>query len=159
MVPETHIVHATATFSELGIAAASVLLADLPKWRRLAGADQTDPIALNDLVVTAKRLGGLACQVVKIIAAIPSVLNAIIFIAPFLSVGLGVYALIGISFYPPLLLDSVLTSWMATESATLDVVYWVMGFCSLLVAMFAAVMEQSRAKVVRAAQESTATDF
>lgn len=95
---ESHLAHAVTMFSELSIAAATVLLADLPKWRGLIKAAEADPIELENLKVQAKRLGRVLYWLNCIAAKFPA--SAVQYSLPFIAFILGLLAAIGISHVP-----------------------------------------------------------
>ena len=138
---ESHIAHAIAVFSELGIAAASLLLADAAKWRIVAKDSGTDTVARNDLLIQAKKLGKFYYRVNCILLSRP-IRFFILYLAPLLAVFTGAYALIGISFYP-----TASSGLLVFKQENINNVYLSMAVSSFLFSMVAAFFEKSNAMV------------
>jgi hypothetical protein len=148
----THLAHAVATFSELGIATAAVLLADLPKWRGLIDAGRADPIEVENLKVQAKRLGKIWYVLSCVAEKIPG--DEVQYALPFVAFILGVLALVGIS-HVPMQPFTYVESWF--DGGQLDIAYWWMGLASFLVSMLSVVVERTNAKVAQAADKTIDT--
>jgi hypothetical protein len=156
-VPEANLAHATATFSELGIATASILIADIPKWREIVLVGEADPIEIENLNVMARHIGGIYYFFNMAANQFPRV--KILFIAPFLAFFLGLYALIGMSLHPTICFSFSWLSIIAFDDSVLDTVYWRMSLVSFIIAMFCAVVERSGAKLSKDAAKKVKTDF
>ena len=128
---ELHAAHAIATFSELGIGAATLLIVDVARWRAKVKEKAADPIAFNDLCVQAKRMGWVYQRIVAAMHSIGRVLDKILFLAPYASVAFGVFALVGISIHTTF------------EEST----FWWCSIVSFALAFLAALVEKSGAKV------------
>lgn len=154
MIPEQHLVHAVAVFSELGIATAAVLLADLPKWRGLIKAAESDPIEVENLKVQAKKLGRLLYWVNCIAARVPSA--AIQYSLPFIAFFFGILAVVGIS-HVPMRPFTAIDAMIGPDIETFDLIYWWMAFASFCISMLAVVVERTSAKVVAEADRAKDT--
>lgn len=128
---EPHIAHAIASFSELGIGAATLLIVDLARWRAKVNGMAADPIAYNDLCVQARKMNFIYQ---KQINAIGKLFDGFLFIAPYISLFLGLYALLGISFIIPIIGSD-------------DACYFWCSFISFILSFIAAIVEKSGAKV------------
>lgn len=153
VMTESHLAHAVATFSELGIATAAVLLADVPKWRDTIKAAQDDPIEVENLKVQAKRLGRRWYFLLCFAELFSS--SRVLYPLPFVAALLGIFALIGISFYPVVI--GGWFSFLAFEREMLDRIYWAMAFASFVLAMVAAAAERTSAKLAEEAGETKKT--
>lgn len=143
---EPHIAHAIATFSELGIGTAALLIVDVAKWRTKVQGMAADPIAFNDLCVQARRMNGLYQKFIKTIHEIGKLFDKLLFSAPYISLTLGVYALFGISFHLPIVgAGEVCYFWCSVSSFTL--------------AFIAAIVEKSGAKVADGASATAGEEI
>ena len=140
---ENHLAHAVATFSELGIATAAVLLADVPKWRDLIKAGQADPIEIESLAVQARRVGGIRYWLNLIADRIPTA--GFLYSLPFVAFLLGIIALIGISHVPTRPFNLIET--YGFEQEVLDIAYWWIALTSFGISMGAVVVERTNAKL------------
>lgn len=141
---ETHIAHAVATFSELGIGAGLVWLSDVVSLRsdlnaQLIVAKETRRVTQEDYDKKADgfdpTIGSLIRIIVlireKFFACIISFLLGLIRWLPYICVGLGVYALFGISFYPTAF--NFFPKFLSFDRDALDVVYFVISVLSFAV--------------------------
>jgi len=151
MGAETHIAHAVATFSELGIATATVLLSDITNWRNSVKKGHEDLVGASDLIVQARKLGTLAYFMNKILLE-RAWRRVILYLLPYFAMVLGFIALIGISFYPKPWFESF--SLLAMEREKLETMYWWLALSSFVASWTAAVIEKNGAKLADAADES-----
>lgn len=142
-MPEKHITHAIATFSELGIATASIVIADIPRWRGLVQAHSVDPIDVENVTVMAKKIGGIYSFFIWLANKLPK--NNFWIFTPFVSFAFGFIALLGISFCPA-----------ETIFGTVKVehVFWWLALLSFLSSMLCAGFEKSNDKVARETKDS-----
>lgn len=110
---ETHIAHAIATFSELGIAAGALWLSDIAKLRsdldaQLVVATESLRITTENYHTKASEIGGLIDTAIRKWMAVRKrfyslgikLLLGYLHWSPPVCIGLGILALVGISFYP-----------------------------------------------------------
>ena len=145
------IVHAVAVFSELGIATAAVLLADIPRWRGLIKAAESDPIEIENLKVQAKKLGKVFYWVNCLLVKMPT--SAVLYSLPFFAFTFGVLAMVGISHVPTRPFTTFDEFWRTTPD-TLDVVYWYIALGSFAISMIAVVIERTSAKLATDANKT-----
>lgn len=139
---ESHISHAIATFSELGIGAAILLIADVSRWRAKVQGMAADPIAFNDLCVQARRMSGIYQWFIKATHSFGMLLDKLLFIAPYISLVFGIYALFGISFQIQYIGSS-------------EICYFWCAFFSFLLSVVAAIVEKSGAQVADGVNQTT----
>lgn len=139
---ETHIGHAIATFSELGIATGLVWLGDVVKFRSnlesdLVVAEESLRVITQDYHAKADEFDGLIRSGIRLwiavrkytyIALITSLLLLLQW-APYICIVLGIYALFGISFYPS---ATDLLCASSCNRETSDQIYFRMSFISFL---------------------------
>lgn len=143
MLAESHISHAIATFSELGIATASLLIVDAAKWRERVNAGSADPVERENWLVQARKLGWLYTLFTQIAISSVKLIKYGQYLLPFISFFLGFITLLGISFYP-----------LTTSGESLDSTYFGFAVGSFILSIVAAVIEQKQAKVAgRAADQ------
>lgn len=140
---ETHIAHAVATFSELGIATGLVWLGDVVKIRSNIEADlvvaeeslrvKTEDYHAKadgfDLTISSAIRGWLICRKC-VYTWLINLLLGLLRWSPYLCIGMGVYALFGISFYP--LAPNFISPWISYSRETLDRIYFGISFLSFM---------------------------
>ncbi len=141
---ETHIAHAVATFSELGIAASIVWLSDVVKFRsalekEFAVADYTHRIASDDYIEKSNGFSGVLRILIRVWMPIrkliyTGVIGFLLWLlhrSSFICLAFGIFALMGISFYPSAC--SFTPAFLIYDHKTLDKIYLGMSFLSFLV--------------------------
>lgn len=143
---ETHIAHAVATFSELGIATGLVWLGDVVKFRSnlvsdLVIAEESLRVTTEDFHAKAEGFNGTIRLGIRtwmaarkyIYLVIIYFLLALLQCLPYICIGSGIYALFGISFYPsiPSFMPDILSCFSYTRE-TLDQIYFWMSFFSFM---------------------------
>ena len=163
---ESHIAHVIATFSELGIATSLVWLSDVVKLRtdldaQLLIAEESMRITTEECHAKAdqfskekklengmrsliyKRLRNRKYRYMFSIALLLGLLRW----SPYLCIGLGVYALFGIAFYPNA--PYFLQAYFSFNKETLDLIYFGIAFLSFMVICIPVVATIARSVINR----------
>lgn len=140
---ETHIAHAIATFSELGIATGLVWLGDVVKLKSnlesdLVVAEEGLRITTDDYHTKADGFDGTIRSGIRLwIALRKFIYTKIIFIflvllrwSPYACIALGIYSLFGISFY--LSAPGFMPAALTYSRDTLDKIYFGAAFLSFM---------------------------
>lgn len=145
MVLEADAAHAIATFSELGIATSILLIVDVTRWRETVKAGLGGgPVSVIDLVNEAERRGWLFACALKVARWGYNFHHGakfqVLWRLPFVSLALGMIALIGIA-----------TIRGFEEPA------FMMSISSFLLSLIAAFIEKLNVRVKKAADETRDT--
>lgn len=143
---ESHIAHAIASFSELGIGAATLLIVDVAKWRAKVSGMAADPIEFNNLCVQARKMNSLYVWHINLLHWVGEKGDTLLYFMPHISLVLGFYALSGISFQIPMI--------GIGEGG-----YFGCAVFSFILSFIAAFVERSGAKVADGATAATEKDI
>ena len=141
---ETHIAHAIASFSELGIAAGVVWLVDVIDLReelaaQLLVAKESRRVTQASYTIKAKGFDATLSFLIRsflycretCFSGLVAFLLGLLHWSPLVCIALGIYALVGISFYPTA--PDFLPSCCSFDQGTLDTVYFIMSVLSFMV--------------------------
>jgi len=138
---ETHIAHAIATFSELGIAAGALWLSDIAKLRsdldaQLVVATESLRVTTENYHAKASEIGGFIDTAIRkgmaarklIYSFCIKLLLGFLHWSPPMCIGLGVLALVGISFYPTV--PDFMPSFFSYSRESGSLIFFIMSLMS-----------------------------